>query len=80
MIATNDHRAVVQRRIRVENGLKQLVHDCSIDDHASVDVILQARLALDHDESAMAALRETPARRCDFTDHAIQLDLATAGP
>ena len=53
-VALDDHRAVVQRRARVEDADEQVVGDEGVEGDAGLDVAAQAHVALDDHDGARA--------------------------
>ena len=51
-------RPVVQRRVRIEQTLKQTRGRRRVQLHARIDIVLQPRLSLEHDDRAVAVCRE----------------------
>ena len=72
LVAGDDHRAVVQRRAAVEDRGQQLGAQVGMDRHARVvGQVLQARVALQHDQGAVPRAGQQPRRAADLAGHAL---------
>ena len=61
--ACDDHRAVVQRRRRLEDRHQEVVRHVGVERDAALDVVAQADLALDHDDAPPSACAASDRRR-----------------
>jgi hypothetical protein len=62
----DDHRAVVQRRLGREDRAQQVGREIAVDHHAGLRDLLEARLALDHDQGAVVFAAEPERRPSDL--------------
>ena len=57
-VVADDHRPVVERRFRREDRAQQVGRDVAVDHHAGLGDLLEAGLALEHDQGALAVRRQ----------------------
>ena len=57
-LVADDHRAVVERRLGREDRPEQVGRDVGVDHHAGLGDLLEAGVALEHDQRAVAVGRE----------------------
>ena len=74
-----DDGPVVQHRMGVKNGQQQVRGDDSIKRHATIDKLLQPRLALQHDQRAVASLGKAVAGLCNRGQRSLQDILVARG-
>ena len=67
-VALDDHRAVVQRRPRLEDAQQQVVGQRGVERNAALDVVAQADVALDGDDRARPLARQHRRRHDQFLD------------
>ena len=65
-VVADDHRAVVERRLRGEDRAQQVGRHVAVDHHAGLGHLLEPGLALEHDERALAVGRQLGRRAGDL--------------
>ena len=65
-LVADDHRAVVERRLRGEDRAQQVGRHVAVDHHAGLGHLLEPGLALEHDEGALADRRQLGRRAGDL--------------
>ena len=65
-VVADDHGPVVERRLRGEDRAQQVGRDVAVDHHAGLGDLFEARLALEHDEGALAIGRQFGGRPRDL--------------
>ena len=77
-IVLDDHRAVVQRRRRLEDADEQVVGQHGVERNAALDVVAQADLPLDDDDRADPLRRQHAGRDHELLDRLVGRSRALA--